>query len=57
MNIFCSFKAKKMKRILITVIGIITALNMMAQRNDEHLRKLSIAEMAVTNLYVEDVNE
>jgi carboxyl-terminal processing protease len=46
-----------MKRILITVIGIITALNMMAQRNDEHLRKLSIAEMAVTNLYVEDVNE
>ena len=45
-----------MKRIILAAFAMITLMGAQAQR-DEQLRKLSIAEMAVANLYVDSVNE
>ena len=51
-----------MKKTRLTLIGLLLALNLCAQSydawgNEEQLRKLQIAEVAITNLYVDTVNE
>ena len=47
-----------MKRFFLAAVGLCFALGMQAQSySQDGLRKLSIAEMAITNLYVDTVNE
>ena len=46
-----------MKQILLVTAALFMALASHAQKNNEHLRKLAIAETAIANLYVDSVNE
>ena len=47
-----------MKKLLSIIIGLTAALNISAQsKSSDLLRKLTIAEMSVANLYVEKVDE
>ena len=58
----CQYKMMKMKKTIFVLISLCFCLNVCSQfhlnlGNDSPIRKLQVAEMAITNLYVDSVDE